>query len=92
MKVRIFSHFNGTTWEGEVPEEALALEDEPVRNNDVNEALFRLFNRVDMDDVRRLEGWGYRLPSLSVDDTVTWAGCTWRVADVGFELVPASDA
>lgn len=35
------------------------------------EQLFRLFNRVESGDELRLSGWGYRLPSLSVNDTVS---------------------
>lgn len=82
MRVTIWSHFSDTSWTGDVPDELL---DDRV----VNEALFYLFNRIDEASEQRLEAWGYRLPSLSVDDTVTWGGKTYRVADVGFEEVTA---
>lgn len=80
MNVQVWSHFRDESWTGDVPDDLLPADG-------VNEALFRLFNRDDEDDVERLEAWGYRLPSLSVDDTVTWAGRTFRVAGIGFEEV-----
>ena len=67
--------FPVTTWTG--PVESINLE-----------AIFRAFNRVEMEDGARLEEIGYRLPSLSVDDEVTLPdGTVYRVASFGFEEV-----
>lgn len=76
MQVTIWSHWRGETWTGDVPA--------PFSN----ETLFRLFNRVTEADATRLEAWGYTLPSLSVGDTVTWGGETFRVENIGFTPVP----
>jgi hypothetical protein len=84
MKVTVWSHFRDETWEGDMPElQPLGSEQE------TNEHLFRYFNRVDELDGRRLERIGYRLPSLSVGDRVTWKGRTWEVAGIGFQEVTA---
>lgn len=80
VNVQVWSHFRDESWEGEVPDELLPADA-------VNEALFRLLNRVDEGDVARLEAWGYRLPSLSVGDTVTWEGRVFRVAAIGFDEI-----
>lgn len=53
------------TWEGIVP-----MPENVVTDEEICEAVFRLFNRVDQADADRLEEWGYRLPSLSVGDIV----------------------
>lgn len=82
MRVSIWSSFAGRTWEGEVGDDLLL----PLEEKDasINEALFRLFNRVDPEDGARLEDWGYRLPSLSVGDRLTYGGRTFIVMPVGF--------
>lgn len=68
--------FPETSWTGEVPD-GLGLED-----------LFRAFNRVTQADVDYLLSIDYRLPSLSVGDTVERAdGTTHEVAPVGFREV-----
>jgi hypothetical protein len=80
-----------TTWEGSF---------HLVVDKDIEahlERIFRYFNRVDSDDTCRLEYLGYRLPSLSVGDTVTfldgpYVGQTWRVAAMGFERVEGEQA
>lgn len=51
------------------------------------EEIFRQFNRVDEADVERLTGLGYRLPSLSVGDTVALEGRVYEVAGMGFKEV-----
>lgn len=82
MHVKIWSHFRDETWEGDV-------NITPGRTQTkMLEHIFRYFNRVDENDGQRLERVGYNLPSLSVDDTVTVEGMTWRVAVTGFESVP----
>lgn len=86
MNVKIWSHFKDETWEGEVPDPELEHSEAAVL-----EYLFRFFNRVDEGDAVRLELLGYRLPSLSVDDTVTTGGRTFRVAMMGFDEVFADD-
>lgn len=65
-------------WTGSVPA------DENADPDVVNEQIFRMFNRVDEADNERLEKWGYRLPSLSVGDVITWNGVAYEVASVGF--------
>lgn len=85
MKLTIFSHFESKTWSG----------DAPIKMHEnayvVLERVWRMFNRVDDADVRRLERMGYDLPSLSVGDRVTIedAGCsfTYVVENVGYSLV-----
>ena len=70
-------------WEGtiRVPEGASA--------SAILDIVFRLFNRVDDDDVQRLRYIGYNLPSLTAGDLVTFAGNTWRCASVGWEMLDA---
>lgn len=51
------------------------------------EGVFRAFNRVDATDARRLESWGYRLPSLSVGDLIVLGTDTYRVDPVGFTKI-----
>ena len=50
-------------WSGRVP-------------NGDPEAIFRFFNRVDAADAERLRAIGYRLPSLSVGDIISYTGKT----------------
>jgi hypothetical protein len=71
--------FESTSWEGDVPAATL-------------EEIFRYFNVVDSDDERRLEAVGYRLPSLSVGDRVTFNGRTWRCLVRGWEEVSVRPA
>lgn len=84
MKVTIHSHFKDQLWQGDVPDE---LVDGWAEAGNANERLFRLFNRVDEGDAARLEAWGYRLPSLSVGDSVGYGGRAFRVEPVGFAEV-----
>ena len=51
------------------------------------EGVFRAFNRVDDADCRRLEEWGYRLPSMSVGDLVVIDATTYRVDSIGFTKI-----
>lgn len=53
------------------------------------ERIFRLFNRVDDADCRRLDGAGYKLPSLSMGDVVTMEGQHWLCAGVGWKRISA---
>jgi hypothetical protein len=71
MKISIWSHFRGQTWTGEIPQST-------------NGEIFRLFNRVDVEDAERLSVWNYTLPSLSVGDTISYDGRTFAVEGVGF--------
>lgn len=80
MEVTIYSHFENQTWTGDVPDDML---DHP----NPNESLFRLFNVVDEGDARRLEEWGYHLPSLSVGDRIEYGKLVWEVGSTGFKLV-----
>jgi hypothetical protein len=94
MKVQIFSLMaavvggeHGAQWEGEVfieNEDALSPEE-------INEQIFRLFNRVEDADGVRLERMGYRLPSLSVGDFVTWGGKTYSPGMIGWNCVTGND-
>lgn len=87
MYVSIHSHFDNGLWCGTVPFERADFDSDDA----LNEALFRTFNRVDSADCRRLEDWGYRLPSLSVEDLVSWGGKTFQVARVGFVPLEEGD-
>lgn len=71
--------YETTTWEGEV-EDGTTLE-----------GIFRAFNRVEEADAERLARLAYRLPSLSVGDTVTLldTGKAYEVASMGFTEVVA---
>lgn len=80
MNVAVWSHFRDERWSGDVP-----LQPSPG----LNEELFRFFNRVDEADADRLDAIGYRLPSLSVGDTVSYDGRTFRVEGLGFAEVPS---
>jgi hypothetical protein len=86
MRVRIVSHWEGRTWEGDVPPAPEGMT--------VLEHVFRYFNRVDQADIDRLDELDYQLPSLSVSDVVTIDdGPRWRCAGVGWELAdePTTD-
>lgn len=80
MFVKIWTHWRGETWEGEVP---------GVFQDGSLDLIFRMFNRVEPEDNDRLESWGYRLPSLSVGDRVTVGGRRFAVAVVGWREEPA---
>lgn len=87
--VTVYSHFRSQSWSGEVPDAEL---DGLQHIGNINEQLFRLFNRVDEADVKRLEEWGYHLPSLSVGDTIAYQGKRFLVADIGFtEMGPSHE-
>lgn len=79
-KVAITSSFTGQRWEGSVD---LDVTSKATSEQKLNR-LFRLFNVVDEDDVRRLEAIGYRQPSLSTGDAIELDGERWQVAPVGF--------
>jgi hypothetical protein len=70
LRVRIVSLWGltdpgrGFTWEGVINVENDATADQ------INEKIFRRFNRVTDEDVRLLEQDGYTMPSLSVGDIV----------------------
>lgn len=51
---------------------------------EINEEIFRKFNRVDDADVRFLDDNDYKFPSLSVGDFLIHSGKCWQVAAVGF--------
>lgn len=70
-------------WHGDVDVEA-------EKPEDINERIFRLFNRVSLEDNDRLEAMGYTLPSLSVGDVIIHSGEAWTVAPLGF--APTRDA
>lgn len=59
----------------------------------INERIFRLFNRIDPGDDARLTALGYFLPSLSVGDFVTWGypPITYAVAPIGFQTVTGNE-
>jgi len=84
MRVRVYSHFQRQTWEGNVPDEHCEPGTPDNYTSRVNELLFRCFNRVDREDADRLEDWGYELPSLSVHDVITWNGRSFQVQPTGF--------
>jgi hypothetical protein len=73
------------TWTGDV---AVSRHAEP---DQINERLFRMFNRVDESDARYLQARGYDLPSLSVGDYLHWESQTWRVEGSGFSLYTGSE-
>lgn len=71
-----------STWSGEVALPAGSTPEEKC------ERVFRDFNRVTEEDCERLDRIGYDLPSLSVNDTITFVdGSTYRVLPIGFERV-----
>lgn len=76
-------------WSGEVDlPDTINPPDDPA--DDVNEALFRLFNRASDADAERLSGMNYRLPSLSAGDFVVWEETAYQVLSVGFEQATSS--
>jgi hypothetical protein len=54
---------------------------------DVLEDIFRAFNRVTSEDCERLDAIGYKLPSLSVGDTVILDQKVYEVKNLGFEEI-----
>ena len=80
LEVGIFSHWTGERWSG-----VLDLPDAD-RTRQL-EYLFRAFNRVTDDDNARLEGIGYRLPSLSMGDGVVIEGEVWVCRAFGWARV-----
>ena len=56
-------------------------------NAEVNEHIFRMFNRVDEEDTVYLEEIGYDLPSLSVGDVIVYGGNAFIVKTTGFTEV-----
>jgi hypothetical protein len=104
MKVGIFSLMAACmsatdnllpVWAGDVPDTLISGSAEATDSEyqaETNEALFRLFNRVEPEDSERLEAWGYRLPSLSVGDVIAWGGNSYRIDSVGFTKLTNTDA
>jgi hypothetical protein len=56
-------------------------------DRETNSAIFRMFNRVDEEDVAFLEKIGYDLPSLSVGDLIVYEGKAFKVMVNGFKTV-----
>jgi hypothetical protein len=78
----------GISWQGHIPIELPDNTPATGANADqVNEALFRAFQRLDDADGRRLEALDYRLPSLSCGDLIAWGGVAYRVLSIGFERI-----
>lgn len=73
------------TWEGEVDLRPFMRPGAEATSAALLEAVFRAFNRVEIEDNDRLEEIGYRLPSLSVGDAVEINGDRWRCKSVGWE-------
>lgn len=74
-------------WSGEVPNSLIPPEGGWANPNQVNDNLFRFFNRVDEADCARLDALGYKLPSLSAGDFITWGEKTYKVRGIGFDTV-----
>ena len=77
-------------WEGLVPEWRLSAD---ATDEEICEAVFRLFNRVTDADADRLEAWNYRMPSVSCGDIIgidkgeAEGFALYRVASVGFNRI-----
>ena len=85
----------GTLPTGKVGRYSIAVPvqwNDPKNEDQVNDILFRYFNRVHLDDDDRLAAIGYNLPSMSVGDFVSWGGNTYRVMRAGFEKVTGTEA
>ncbi len=91
MRVAVWSHWRGEWWTGDVELDLPIGDASETTAGQVNEALFVFFNRVDDVDHERLEACGYRLPSLSVGDRLTWSGRVFEVMPVGFVEVAMLD-
>lgn len=98
MNIEIFSMMAALVgndcmmWRGNVSDKQLGLGPVIVTGGEkadaeINERIFRFFNRVDSLDEEKLEAVGYRLPSLSVGDIVTWGGKAFRVEGHGFSCI-----
>ena len=97
-EITIISHF-ATGWLEESPDESpydtdtfkTTLAAAGINSGQEAEAIlediFRAFNRVDESDVDRLNRIGYRLPSLSVGDTVILDQKVYEVKNLGFEEI-----
>lgn len=89
MRVEVFSMIAAVhgaervTWSGDIPDECV----EAIGPDQVNEFLFRFFNRVEQADADQLDLLGYELPSLSMGDFIAWGGRTYRVLAQGLEEV-----
>lgn len=53
-------------------------------NDEVNEYIFEVFNRLTAEDTAWLEQVGYHMPSLSVGDFIIHNERCWQVARFGF--------
>jgi hypothetical protein len=85
MKLSIWTHWEGRSWSGEIPDAPTA------RTETMLEYAFRWFNRVDEGDHERMAAVGYDLPSLSAGDVVTLDGERWLCAPTGWERLSVSD-
>lgn len=75
-ELAIKSIFTGEVWRGSLE---LPSDDQAALGK-----IFRLFNRVDDEDIDRLEKIGYRLPSLSVGDRVDLDSARYWANSVGW--------
>lgn len=82
MKLSIWTHWEGRSWEGEIPDPTGEAKEWPL------EYAFRWFNRVDDGDGERMASVGYDLPSMSVGDVVTIDGKRWQCDVHGFTELP----
>jgi hypothetical protein len=82
MKLSIWTHWEGKSWSGEIPDPTGEAAHWPL------EYIFRWFNRVDKDDEKRMRAVGYDLPSLSVGDVVTLDSVRWQCDVWGFTELP----
>jgi hypothetical protein len=57
------------------------------QHREVNNEIFRMFNRVDEEDVAYLEKIGYDLPSLSIGDVIVYEEKAYIVKTTGFKEV-----
>lgn len=95
INAALFGGYPSIVWQGDIEPEDLGLTEPPPLEGhppgEVNEGLFRFFNRVQEEDVERLRDLSFELPSLSVGDLVHWSERTFRVAGTGFEQITGSD-
>lgn len=83
MELTIISSLVNEAWTGTIPTAPAGTDD------DTNERIFRIFNRVTDADCDWLNDVGYNLPSLSVGDVILYNGKGYRVARIGFDVLDA---
>lgn len=76
-----------TTWTGWIAERDLSGPEGLSTDEHLHTALFRFFNVVDENDVLRLKGYRYTLPSLSVGDIITFGDESFVVSGTGFDKI-----